>query len=68
MTDGVNGFLADVGDVETMARHSIALGLDKDLRTKMGKAGRKAAESSFHPNSIIPQYEALYEEALRLRG
>jgi N-acetyl-alpha-D-glucosaminyl L-malate synthase BshA len=68
VTHGVNGYLAAVGDVETLSRHAIELGLDKDLRVSMGKAGRKIAETSFHPNQIVPQYEALYEEAIRLRG
>jgi N-acetyl-alpha-D-glucosaminyl L-malate synthase BshA len=66
LTHGLNGYLAGVGDVETMARHAIELGLDKDLRMRMGKAGRKTAETTFHPNIIIPQYEALYEQALHL--
>lgn len=66
VTHGLNGFLADVGDVDTMARHAVELGLNKVLRTEMGRAGRKAAEESFHPDIIIPQYEALYREALAL--
>jgi N-acetyl-alpha-D-glucosaminyl L-malate synthase BshA len=63
VTHGVNGYLAEVGDVETMAGHAIELGRSKDLRVRMGSAGRKAAEQSFHPDLIVPQYEALYELA-----
>ena len=63
VTHGLNGFLAEVGDVETMARHAIELGQSKDLRVRMGTEGRKAAEKSFHPDNIVPQYEALYELA-----
>jgi N-acetyl-alpha-D-glucosaminyl L-malate synthase BshA len=68
VTHGVTGYLAEVGDVAAMARHAIELGQNRDLRLKMGKAGRQAAISNFHPDRIIPQYEALYDEALRLRG
>jgi glycosyltransferase involved in cell wall biosynthesis len=64
----VNGFLAEVGDIEAMARHALALGMDKELRKEMGKAGRLTAELSFQPEIIVPQYEALYAEAIRLQS
>jgi len=66
VTHGVDGFLAEVGDVNTMSMHAVELGRSRSLRIEMGKAGRKAAEEHFHPNTIIPQYEKLYEEAIRL--
>ena len=66
VTHGLDGFLGEVGDVDAMASYAIQLGKNKDLRIQMGKAGRKSAESRFHPNLIIPQYEAMYAEALRL--
>jgi len=59
----VSGFLAPVGDVETMASYAVELGRSKELRVAMGKAGRKAAEDHFHPDIIIPKYEAIYREA-----
>ncbi len=61
---GVSGFLADVGDVDSMATHAVELGRSKELRVVMGKAGRKAAKELFHPDRIVPQYEALYQLAL----
>jgi N-acetyl-alpha-D-glucosaminyl L-malate synthase BshA len=64
VTDGVDGFLAEVGDVDAMAKHAIALGKSRQMRAAMGKAGRKSAEASFHPDRIVPQYEALYAKAL----
>jgi L-malate glycosyltransferase len=64
VTHNVNGFLADIGDVDTMARHAVDLGKSREMRIHMGKAGRKSAEASFHPNRIVPQYEALYAKAL----
>jgi N-acetyl-alpha-D-glucosaminyl L-malate synthase BshA len=60
---GVTGFLAPVGDIDAMAAHAVELGRSKELRVAMGKAGRKAAEARFHPDIIIPQYEAIYREA-----
>ncbi len=64
VTHGVNGFLSAVGDVDDMAKHAVALGRSREMRAAMGKAGRKAAEESFHPDLIVPQYEALYAKAL----
>ncbi len=66
VTHGVTGFLSAVGDVDSMARDAIKIGKDPALRAAMGKAGREAAAKNFHPDIIVPQYEALYAEALRL--
>jgi glycosyltransferase involved in cell wall biosynthesis len=63
VTHGVDGFLAPVGDVEAMAAHAVELGRSRDMRKSMGKAGRASAEARFHPDIIIPQYEAVYREA-----
>ncbi len=68
VVDETCGFLSEVGDVESMAKNAIALGLSADLRASMGKAGRARAERLFHPDIIIPQYEAIYQEAIALAG
>jgi len=61
---GVSGFLADVGDVETMARCAIdILSNEKRLRD-MGIQARWEAETRFCSSSIIPQYEKFYERVL----
>lgn len=67
VTHGVDGFLAPVGDVDAMAAHAVELGRNKEMRAAMGKAGRKAAMTRFHPDLIVPQYEALYKRALEAR-
>jgi N-acetyl-alpha-D-glucosaminyl L-malate synthase BshA len=64
VTHGKDGFLCEVGDVDGMAAHAARLGRSKELRVEMGKAGRKSAEASFHPDLIVPQYEALYAKAM----
>ncbi len=64
VTHGRDGFLSQVGDVDSMAAHAIELGRSKAMRVEMGKAGRKSAEASFSPNLIVPQYEALYAKAI----
>jgi N-acetyl-alpha-D-glucosaminyl L-malate synthase BshA len=61
---GECGYLARVGDVKSMAAYSVELALSKEKRVQMGKAGRRIAEANFHPDVILPQYEALYQEAI----
>lgn len=61
---GKSGYLADVGDVESMARYAIELlGDDAALRT-MAKASRAVAQSRFCSSRIIPQYEDYYRRVL----
>lgn len=61
---GVDGFVADVGDVESMARDAIEILSDNDRRKEMGIRARRGAIERFHPEAIIPQYEALYQRVL----
>jgi L-malate glycosyltransferase len=61
---GECGYLSRVGDVKSMAAYAAELGLSRELRVRMGKAGRKIAEERFHPDIILPQYEALYKDAI----
>ncbi len=61
---GKTGFLADVGDVETMARDAIELlGDDTKLR-EMGERARQSAQARFCASRIIPKYEDFYREVL----
>src|SRR5438132_8866407 len=66
--DGRNGYLADVGDVETMARLAIELLSDEDALRQMGKRARAQAQSKFCSKKIIPQYEEFYREVLERRS
>ena len=61
---GNSGFLADVGDVDTMARYAIDLLSDDSRLREMGKASRAAAQSRFCSSKIIPQYEDFYRRIL----
>ena len=64
VTHGEVGFLAPVGDVETMAAHAIELGLSPELRARMGRAGRARAQSMFPASKAADEYEAAYREAI----
>ncbi|HEV2699724.1 MAG TPA: N-acetyl-alpha-D-glucosaminyl L-malate synthase BshA [Terriglobales bacterium] len=61
---GKSGFLADVGDVETMARYAIDILKDESRLRDMGKQCREAARARFCTTKIIPQYEAFYRRVL----
>src|SRR5690606_8833086 len=57
---GKTGYMADVGDIETMSRHSIEILKDDEvLKTFKKKAAEHARTFDIH--HIIPQYEDLYE-------
>jgi N-acetyl-alpha-D-glucosaminyl L-malate synthase BshA len=61
---GVTGFLADVGDVETMARYAIELLSDDSRLRQMGKQARAGARAKFCTSKIIPLYEDFYRRVL----
>jgi N-acetyl-alpha-D-glucosaminyl L-malate synthase BshA len=61
---GKSGFLADVGDVETMSKYAIELLSDESRLRKMGKDCRNAASARFCTTKIIPQYENYYRLVL----
>lgn len=59
-----SGFLADVGDVETMAGYAIDILKDETRLRTMGKQCREAARARFCTTKIIPQYEEFYRRVL----
>ena len=61
---GVTGYLADVGDVETMSRYAIDLLGDEARLRAMGKSARAGARARFCTNKIIPLYEEFYRRVL----
>ena len=61
---GLTGFLADVGDVDSMSRYAIDILSDETRLREMGKAARRAAQSRFCASRIVPQYEEFYRTVL----
>jgi N-acetyl-alpha-D-glucosaminyl L-malate synthase BshA len=58
---GQTGFMADIGDVETMSQQSIEILTDEEvLKTFKKKASEHAKK--FDINHIVPEYENLYEK------
>jgi L-malate glycosyltransferase len=62
ITHGVDGFLENVGDVDSQALRCVELLSDPQLRNRMKWAARDTAESRFCTTRIIPMYEAYYQE------
>lgn len=65
--DAVTGYLAGPDDIDRMVERSIALLRDDVLHAVFAEAARKRARERFHFETIVPQYEALYERLLDLR-
>jgi len=61
---GNTGYLADVGDVETMARYAIDLLEHEEQLRDMGKRARAAAMDRFCSTKIVKQYEDFYRRVL----
>jgi len=58
--DGTTGILAEVSDVEAMARRAIEVLSDESKLRLMGKRARIAAQTRFCSTKIIPEYENFY--------
>lgn len=63
---GVNGFMAAVGDVDAMADYGLQILRNRELYHQMAKAARRTATNRFHPRLIVPQYLAAYQRTLQI--
>jgi L-malate glycosyltransferase len=61
--DGSSGYLADVGDIETMSEAGLRLLTDADAWSEFSAAARRGAER-FSSVRVVSQYEAFYHEVL----
>ncbi|OUM97806.1 MAG: N-acetyl-alpha-D-glucosaminyl L-malate synthase BshA [Paenibacillaceae bacterium ZCTH02-B3] len=61
---GVTGFLAPVGDTETMAEYALRLLTDDVLRAEFGRACVRRAREHFDSRRIADQYERIYYRVL----
>lgn len=61
---GKTGYLADVGDVDTMARYAIELLTNDQQLNEMRKAARAVAMQRFCSTKIVKQYEDFYLRVL----
>ncbi|HEV7858172.1 MAG TPA: N-acetyl-alpha-D-glucosaminyl L-malate synthase BshA, partial [Pyrinomonadaceae bacterium] len=68
VTDGENGYLSAVGDVEKMSADAARLLADEELRLQMGRRARESAVSLYNTERVIPQYIEFYERVLAARS
>lgn len=61
---GVTGYMAEVGDVETMANYAIQILSDDAALEAMGKRARAEAQKRFCSTHVIPHYEEFYRGVL----
>jgi L-malate glycosyltransferase len=61
---GRTGFMAEVGDVDTMAQYAIELLSDAKTLEIMSVQARAMAQARFCSTKIIPQYEEFYRRVL----
>lgn len=61
---GKSGYLADVGDVDTMAGYAIELLTNEERLREMGREARAMAKDRFCSTKIVAQYEDFYRRVL----
>lgn len=61
---GRNGFMAKVGDVDSMANYAVDLLSDEKKLEEISYRARVGAQSRFCSSKIIPQYEEFYRRVL----
>ncbi|TET81378.1 N-acetyl-alpha-D-glucosaminyl L-malate synthase BshA [candidate division TA06 bacterium] len=64
VVDGENGYLSDIGDVDSMAESSIEILKDEEKRRHLGKNARERVVQSFDSKNIVPRYEEMYNRVL----
>lgn len=65
VTHGVDGFLEPVGDIQAQSARVLQLLNDDTLHRRMAIAARRTAAERFASESIIPQYERVYDQVVQ---
>lgn len=58
------GYIAEIGDVERMAKYAVDLLTNESKRMVFAREGRKRAVEVFHVNKIVDEYEQYYHTVL----
>jgi glycosyltransferase involved in cell wall biosynthesis len=64
ISDGLDGFLVSSADPSEMAGRIDLLIRDRELRTRMGAAGRSRVAAAYSRNSHLERITALYDEVI----
>jgi len=63
MIQGETGYMADIGDINTMAAYAMKILGDDDILKKF-KSNAAAHAKKYDISNIVPLYEKLYERFL----
>jgi len=66
--EGVDGFLADVGDVDSLAARLADLARDPELGVRFGESGRAHVIPRYRVSRLVDDVDALYRELLAAAG
>ncbi|MER3524063.1 MAG: N-acetyl-alpha-D-glucosaminyl L-malate synthase BshA [Ignavibacteria bacterium] len=61
---GETGYIAEIGDIDRMARYAIELLTNEPKHRMFAEAARRRAVDHFDIHKIVNQYEAYYEQCL----
>ncbi|MFP3490130.1 N-acetyl-alpha-D-glucosaminyl L-malate synthase BshA, partial [Staphylococcus sp. SIMBA_130] len=61
----VNGFIAEVGEIDIISAYAVQLLSNKELHNRMSLAAVKAVQTRFASQRILEQYEAIYYKTLQ---
>lgn len=61
---GENGYIAELGDIERMAKYAVELLTNGKKWQVFSEKARERAVSEFRTDLIVPQYEALYQSVI----
>lgn len=63
--DGINGFLFEPRDADTLAGHMVRLAQDSDLRRQMGRALQEKTRREFSLDAMVEKQKQIYAAILR---
>jgi len=61
---GETGYIAEIGDIDRMARYAIELLTNEGKRAMFGNAARRRAVEQFDAHKIVNQYEEYYVQCI----
>jgi len=64
LREGVDGYLVDVGDADTLAKRLVELAADPGKRDAMGREGRKRVLERYAVDRLVDDVDRLYRELL----
>jgi glycosyltransferase involved in cell wall biosynthesis len=68
VTEGEDGFLVEVGDIDGIANALAKLARDPELRQRMGESGRERVVPRYRVERLVNDVDELYRELLSRQG